>query len=82
MIVHRQEKIFKVELVKTKEDLDEWLEFCIGRKQEEVGVHYWKGREYDQSLEAGIGLHWGEAAISPDLCLRFHLSYFNIHNPE
>lgn len=48
MIVHRQEKIFKVELVKTKENLDEWLEFCIERKQEEVGLCYWKGRECDQ----------------------------------
>lgn len=36
----------------------------------------------DQNLEAGIALRWGEAATSPDLCLRFHLSYFNIHNPE
>ena len=48
MIVHRQEKIFKVELVKTKENLDEWFEFCIERKQEEVGVCYWKGKEYDK----------------------------------
>lgn len=41
MIVHRQEKNFKVELVKTKVDLDEWTEFCIDRKEEmeREGIH-------------------------------------------
>lgn len=32
MIVHRQENFFKVELVKTKVDLEEQGEFCIERE--------------------------------------------------
>lgn len=45
---HRQEKFFKVELLKTKEDLDEWVEFCIERKEEEVGGSYWKAEQCNQ----------------------------------
>lgn len=65
MIVHRQEKNFKVELVKTKVDLDEWTEFCIDRKEEtEEGGHSWRVEQCKQDLEAGVGLDWSELFLN------------------
>lgn len=57
MIVHRQENFFKVELVKTKVDLEEQVEFCIEREGTSGG---WSSIIKDPG--AGMGLEWSKAA--------------------
>lgn len=53
MIVHWQEKFFKVGIVKAKVDLNEWVEYYTYGK-EEKGRHYWRVEQHNQSLRGGM----------------------------